>query len=166
MIRANSTLLILCTLLSLGVSAQAQRKTRQAKPLGQVIERGKFRFYETKQIRGEEDYTISRTTDDELFVQAKTTLPYAEQDTKPLVNAMLRTKADYTPRTLEIKGPVLLDIQENTSIQVRGQAASIKDRGSNKTLNLPLAYFTLSGYVPVTMEMMLGCVGINAPSDK
>lgn len=155
MIRGNSTLLILCTLLSLGVSAQAQRKTSQPKAVDQVIERGKFRFYETKQIRGEEEYTISRTADDTLLVRAKTTLPFAGQETKPLVTATLRTKADYTPRTFLIKGPTLLEIKENTSVQVRGQTANIKDRGRHKTLNLPPAYFTLSGYVPLTMEMML-----------
>ena len=120
-----------------------------------MIERGKFRLYETKQIRGEEDYTISRTTGDELFVEAKTTLPFAEQDTKPLVNATLRTKADYTPRTFDINGPTLLEIKENTSVQVSGQTASVQDRGQSKSLTLPAAYFTLSGYVPVTMEMML-----------
>src|SRR5690242_3918183 len=149
MIRATSTLLTLFTLLALAVSAQTQRETQQPTLADQVIEQGKFHFYETKQIRGEEDYTINRTTGGELFVQAKTTLPFAEQDTKPLVTATLRTRADYTPRTFDITGPTLLEIQENTSIQVNGQAASINDRGANKTLNLPPAYFTLSGYVPV-----------------
>ena len=107
MAHAKLTLLILCTLLSLGGYAQAQvkrsRGRAQAKPAGQVIETGKFRFYETKQIRGEEDYTVSRTTDGELLVQAKTSLPFAGEETKPLVSATLRTKVDSSPRTFEIK---------------------------------------------------------------
>jgi hypothetical protein len=151
----RSLLLVLCTLLSLVVCAQAQRKTRRPQPAGHVIERGKFRFYETKQIRGEEDYTISRITGDELLIRAKTTLPFAEQDTKPLVNATLRTSLNYTPRTFQIQGPTLLDIEENTSVQIKNEAASIRDRGQNAVLNVPAAYFTLSGYMPVTMEMML-----------
>jgi len=144
MLPANPALLILCTLFSLGGYAHAQ-----------VIETGKFRFYETKQIRGEEDYTISRTADGELLVEAKTTMPFSEQDTKPLVSATLRAKMDFTPRTFEIKGPTLLEIEENTSFQVNGQIANIQDRGRNQTLKLPTVYFTMSGYVPVTMEMML-----------
>src|ERR1051325_1987348 len=143
MIDAKLTLLILCSLLCFG-AAQAQ-----------VIETGKFHFYETKQIRGEEDYTVSKTTGGELLIQAKTSMPFAEQDTKPLVNATLRTKADSTPRTFEIKGPTLLEIEENTSIEIKDQTANVQDRGKNETLNLPPVYFTLSGYVPVTMEMML-----------
>ncbi len=144
MIHAKLTLLILCTFLLLDGYAQAQ-----------VIETGKFRFYETKQIRGEEDYTVSRTTDGELLVQAKTSMPFAEQETKPLVSATLRTKADSSPRTFEIKGPTLLELEENTSIQIKDKTANIQDRGRNETLKLSPVCFTLSGYVPVTMEMML-----------
>jgi hypothetical protein len=33
----------------------------------QTIENGKFRFYETKQIRGEENYSISRTSNGEFL---------------------------------------------------------------------------------------------------
>jgi len=152
MIHAKLTLLMLCTLLSPGAYALAQVKTS---PAAQVIETGKFRFYETKQIRGEEDYTISRTTAGDLLVQAKISMPFAEQEIKPLVSTTLRMKADATPRSFEIKGPTLLEIEENTSIQINGQTAMVQDRGRNATLNLPRVYFTLSGYVPVTMEMML-----------
>jgi imidazolonepropionase-like amidohydrolase len=155
MSRTSHILIILFSLISLGISAQAQRKTRPSEPAGQVIERGKFRFYETKEIRGEEDYTISRSKNDELFVQAKISLPLAQEDTKPKVRATLRAKADYTPRTFQIKGPTLLEIRENTSVRINGHAASIRDRGRNKILKLSSTYFTLSGYVPVTMEMLL-----------
>ncbi len=155
MIRARHILIILVTLLSLGSSAQAQRKTRQPEPAGQVIDRGKFRFYETHEIGGEEDFTIRRSKNDELFVQAKISLPFAGQDIKPKVSATLRMKADYTPRTFQINGPTLLEIRENTSIQINGQSARITDRGRNKTLKPSPTFFTLSGYVPVTMEMML-----------
>jgi len=148
----RTVLLLVFTLLALGGAAHAQVKTPQA---NQVIETGKFRFYETKQIRGEEEYTITGAAGDELLVQAKTNMPFAEQDLKPLVNATLRTKKDSTPLTFEIKGPTLLDIEENTSVQVKGQLANIQDRGTNQTLKLPPVYFTLSGYVPVTMEMIL-----------
>src|SRR5690349_9123998 len=96
----------------------------------QSIETGKFRFYETKQIRGEENYSISRTPNGELLVQAKTDLPFAEQDKKPLVNATLRTSADFAPQHFEVKGPTLLEIEEDTSIEVHGKSADVQDRGS------------------------------------
>src|SRR5262249_11862031 len=112
MIRPSSTLALLFLLLALSGYAKAQ-----------AIETGKFHFYETKQIRGEEDYTITRTSSGDLLVQAKISLPFAGDETKPLVNATLRTKADSTPLTFEITGPTLLDLQENTSVQVKDQSA-------------------------------------------
>jgi imidazolonepropionase-like amidohydrolase len=121
----------------------------------QTIEDGKFHFYETKQIRGEETYSISRTANGELLVQAKTDMPFAEQEKKPLVNATLQTSADFTPLHFEIKGPTLLDIEENTSVVVQGKTANVLDRGNNATASVSANFFVASGYVPLTMEMML-----------
>lgn len=119
------------------------------------IESGKFRFYETKQIRGEETYQITQAPNGELIVQAKTDMPFAEQENKPLVNATLRTAKDFTPLSFAIKGPTLLELQEDTSITVQGQMANVQDRGQNKSTPVPRSFFTMSGYVPVTVEMML-----------
>ena len=121
----------------------------------QIIESGRFRFYETKQIRGEESYSISRTPDGELLVQAKTELPFIEQEKKVSVNATLRTSTDFTPLNFEIKGPAPLEIEENTSVLIQGKTASVQDRGNNSTATVPPNFFVASGYVPVTMEMML-----------
>ncbi|HEY6218364.1 MAG TPA: hypothetical protein VIW74_16970, partial [Pyrinomonadaceae bacterium] len=121
----------------------------------QIIESGRFRFYETKQIRGEESYSISRTPDSELLVQAKTELPFIEQEKKVSVNATLRTSTDFTPLNFEIKGPAPLEIEENTSVRIQGKTASVQDRGNNSTAAVPPNFFVASGYVPVTMEMML-----------
>jgi len=121
----------------------------------QIIESGRFRFYETKQIRGEESYSISRTPDGELLIQAKTELPFIEQEKKVSVNATLRTSTDFTPLNFEIKGPAPLEIEENTSVLIQGKTASVQDRGNNSTATVPPNFFVASGYVPVTVEMML-----------
>jgi hypothetical protein len=131
---SRTTFLILCILISLCGFVYPQTNPQSA---AQVIESGKFRFYETKQLRGEEDYTISRSTDGELFHQAKTSMPFSFEETKPLVNATLRTKVDSTPVAFEIKGPTMLEIEENTSVQVRDQTVNVQDRGRNETLKPP-----------------------------
>jgi hypothetical protein len=90
------------------VNAQSQSPSTEA---GSVItESGKFRFYETKQPRGEETYEITKSASRELTLATKTELPFAEQDTKPQVSATLRMSADFTPRSFQIKGPTLLEI--------------------------------------------------------
>src|SRR5262245_19278173 len=104
-------------------------------------ESGKFRFYETKQTKGEETYQITQSANGELVVEAKTDLPFAEQEKKPLVNLTLRTAKDFTPLSVSIKGPTLLDIEEDTSVTVQGTMANVLDRGQNKSVPLPHNYF-------------------------
>jgi hypothetical protein len=148
----------LCLLLGLAIGAgpTATPKSPQTPgPVSETIETGRFRFYETKQLRGEETYTIDRSSDGTLIVKAKTEMPFAEQEKKPLVNSLLRMKADFSPLAFETKGPTLLEIEENTSVVVQGKTASVQDRGTQNTRELPRDFFTLSGYVPLTMEMML-----------
>src|ERR1041385_9080116 len=79
-----------------------------------LVDSGKFRFYETKQIRGEETYQINQLPNGDLLLEVKTDLPFVEQENKALVNATLRTAKDLTPANFTIKGPTTLDIQEDT----------------------------------------------------
>src|SRR5438477_5816585 len=140
------------------ISGQAQIQTAKAAERdnsAQPVETGKFRFYETKQIRGEESYAISRAAGGELIIQAKTDMPFAEQDKKPLVNTTLRTKADFAPVTFDTKGPTLLETEENTSVVIQGKTANVQDRGRNTSANVSDKFFTLSVYVPIAMEMIL-----------
>ena len=127
----------------------------QAQADSVLIDSGKIRFYETKQIRGEETYQINQSPNGDLIVQAKTELPFAQQEKKPLVNAILRAAKDLTPQSFEIKGPTLLDLEEATSITIQGKTATIQDRGQNKSVEVPRKFFTMSGYVPVSIETML-----------
>jgi hypothetical protein len=127
----------------------------QAQADSVLVDSGKIRFYETKQIRGEETYQINQSPNGDLIVQARTDLPFAGEENKPLVNATLRAAKDLTPQSFEIKGPTLLDLEEATSITVQGKTATIQDRGQNKSVDLPRNFFTMSGYVPVSVEMML-----------
>ena len=140
---------------TIGGVANGQTPANTGTANSDIIESGKFRFYETKQIRGEETYEITRSATGELLLTAKTDMPFAEQENKPLVNVSLRTSADFTPQVFQIKGPTLLDLEENTSVVIQGAAAKIQDRGSDTSASVPKTFFTMSGYVPVAVEMML-----------
>jgi imidazolonepropionase-like amidohydrolase len=149
-----STLVAINSLQSIAQSQVAASGSAQT-PSSAVVESGKFRFYETKQPRGEETYELTRSAKGEFAVTVKTALPFAEQDTKPQVSATLRARADLTPQAFEIKGPTLLEIEENTSIVIQDASAKIQDRGRNANVSVPAIFFTMSGYLPVTVEMML-----------
>jgi len=137
-------------LISFGSAAQ-----QSTIPTTATIESGKFRYYETKQLRGQETYTIDRASDGTLNVKAIAEMPFAEQEKKPLVIAKLALKNDFSPLSFEVKGPTFLEIEENTSVVIQGRTAIVEDRGTRGTAKLPSNFFTLSGYVPLTIEMML-----------
>src|SRR6266576_668267 len=98
----TTTFILSCFLVAATASCVAKGQTTANAANPEVIESGKFRFYETKQIRGEETYEIRRLANGELLLTAKTEMPFAEQENKPLVNATLRTSADFTPQAFQI----------------------------------------------------------------
>ena len=138
---------LVLTLASFEVAAKPQTT--------QAIETGKFRFYETKQPRGEETYEIRRGSDGSLIVHAKTDLPSMGEEKNPSLTAILQTKPDLTPKSLELKGIKPLEVDINTSVQVQGKTATVHDGGQSNQAPVPEQFFTLGGYLPVTMEMML-----------
>src|SRR5262245_28901853 len=154
--RATPIVIALWLLLPAGL-AQTQVNSQNASETssGVLLDSGKIRFYETKQIRGEETYQIHQLPNGELVVQARTDLPFAEQEKKPLVSTTLRTAKDLTPQNFAIKGPTLLEIEEDTTITVQGRTANVQDRGQSKSVEVPRNFFALNGYVPVTLETML-----------
>ena len=169
--RFASVSILLLVLSVFGTAVKAQVKSggpaRQGSIPAQAIESGKFRVYETKQIRGEETYEISRTQNG-LIVQAKIDLPFMGEEKKPSLTATLRTKGDLTPELFEIKGIRPLEVDINTAITVEEKIATVRDSASGKRktgavggnvrvtqVPVPEHFFTLGTYVPVTMEMML-----------
>src|SRR5215510_3196095 len=142
------------SLLFAAALAQAQKDSKPT-ATGVVVESSKIRFYETGQVVGEENYQVTQLPNGELIVQVKAELPFAGQEKKPLVNATLRTAKDFTPTSFEIKGTTLLEIEEDTSIAIQDKKANVQDRGRNKSIELTNNFFTMSGYVPLTVEAML-----------
>jgi imidazolonepropionase-like amidohydrolase len=159
-------------LISLQTHISAQRKSRVApgslSPISdstaRVIESGTFHIYELKQVQGEETYSITRGPDG-LVVKARLDLPFWGEELKPLLNATLRMKDDLTPAQFEIKGIRPLEVRIDTSITVQGKAARVSEGAATapagspslrvRQVALPENFFTLAGYAPVTMEMML-----------
>lgn len=159
----NKLLLSLLFLISFHAHANAQRRSN-TRPLSKpasssstpnLIESGKFRVYELKQVQGEETYEITRGPDG-LVVKARLDLPFWGEELKPLLNATLRMKEDLTPEQFEIKGIRPLEVRIDTSITVQGKTARVDEGNAGaRQMAVPENFFTLAGYAPVTMEMML-----------
>jgi len=151
----TKSMLVSLSLLVAASLTQTVVNSQSEKPTSSSVESGKIRFYETHEIRGEENYQITQSPNGDLTLEVKTDLPFAGDEKKPLVNATLRTGKDLTPQRFAIKGSTMLEIEEDTSITVENKTATIKDRGQNTSVTVPANFFTMSGYVPVSVEMML-----------
>ena len=151
----TKSMLVSLSLLVAASLTQTVVNSQSEKPTSSSVESGKIRFYETHEIRGEENYQITQSPNGDLTLEVKTDLPFAGDEKKPLVNATLRTGKDLTPQSFAIKGSTMLEIEEDTSVTVENKTATIKDRGQNTSVTVPANFFTMSGYVPVSVEMML-----------
>ena len=155
----NTAILLLLFTLLVQADVSAQRRNAD-----QLIYTGKFRIYELNQLQGEEIYKIRRNKAGSTTVTAEINLPFMGEEQKPKLNATLRTKADLTPESFQLKGVKPSGLPVDTSITIEQKTAvvidnSLKEQGSptsrTRQLPVPQEFFTYGGYMPVTMEMML-----------
>lgn len=118
----------------------------------QIIEEGKFRLYEARHVQGEETYKITREGDG-LALTA--TLDLSPLDVEGPLAASLRVRPDLTPRQLTIKGRKASGNEVDLSVAIEGPVATVREGSQTKKIDLPGRFFTLSGYAPVSLQMML-----------
>jgi hypothetical protein len=139
---APNKLLLLLSFLFLisshpNVNAQRRSGTKPGSSSTAIlIESGKFRYYELKQVQGEESYEITRGPNG-LVVKAKLDLPFWGEELKPLLNATLRTRDDLTPEQFEIKGIRPLEVPIDTSISVQGKTARVSEGNTKAPAGSP-----------------------------
>lgn len=139
-------------------TVQAQQPAKEQKSTGpvaaQVLESGTFRFYDSKQVQGEENYQV-RQEGDHLLISSRLDLPFWGEEVRPSLTATLRLKRDLTPERFEIKGIEPTETEINTSVEIAGPTATVREGEHVERVTLPDRFFTLTGYAPAAMEMML-----------
>src|SRR5277367_3394642 len=94
---------------------------------------------------GEERYEIT-SADGQLTLN--TVFEYSDRGNKRTTTAVLRTKADFTPLDLEIKG-------RKTSIHVGGSSATVTEDDAVRTFDVPAKYAAIFGPSPFAVQMMM-----------
>jgi imidazolonepropionase-like amidohydrolase len=143
---------VVCSALLCSMSIGVKGRTGQTPSDGQVVEEGKFRVYETRHIQGEESYKITREGDD-LIITA--TLDLSPLDVDGPLAATLRVQRDLTPRQLTMKGTKASGNAVDLSVVIEGRSATVREGGQTRSMNVPDRFFTLSGYAPISLQMML-----------
>lgn len=120
--------------------------------MAQTIESGKFRLHKFAQAIGEETYEITREGDS---LVVKSNFKFTDRGSPVPLAATLKTRPDLTPEAFEIKGNTARGSTIDTSVQINGRTASIREDKETRQAPVPEKFFTIAGYAPATMQMML-----------
>lgn len=104
---------------------------------------------------GEETYQLTSDPDGSLSLHAA--FEYTERGSHVPLNATLRMKSDLTPVQFEAKGKSYRPFSVDAAVQVAadGSNATVREGEKTRQAPLPQRYFTLSGYAPFSVQMML-----------
>jgi imidazolonepropionase-like amidohydrolase len=116
------------------------------------IEKGKFILHKFTRPLGEETYEIQRDAGS-LVVQSS--FQFTDRGTKVPLSATLRTNTDLTPQHFEIKGQTSRASRIDTAVDIADGQATIRQNKTSRTTPVPPRYFTIAGYAPASIQMML-----------
>ena len=118
----------------------------------QTIETGKFRLHKFQQAIGEESYEVTRDGD---ALVMKTDFKFTDRNSPVPLTTTLRTRQDLTPLAYEIKGKTSRLSEIDTSVEVSGATAKIREGNRTREAAANDRFFTISGYAPVSVQMMM-----------
>jgi imidazolonepropionase-like amidohydrolase len=124
-------------------------QTEQKAP---VVEQGKFRLHKFEQPIGEETYAVT-SDGDSLAVAIN--FKFTDRGTAVPLSASLRAGKDLTPQSFEIKGKTSRLSEIDQTVEVKEGKARLRNRDRWTDAELPQRFFTIAGYAPATMQMLL-----------
>ncbi len=117
-----------------------------------VVEQGKFLLHKFEQSIGEETFRIVRVSDT-LSIGMK--FKFTDRGGQVPLGATFRCAPDFTPRSFEIKGKTSRSTRIDDAVEVGPETTRIRDRDRWSEVVTPPRFFTIAGYAPVTMQMLL-----------
>ncbi len=121
-------------------------------PAQTPVEQGRFTLHKFEQPIGEETYSISRDGDSlNVNVQFK----FTDRGTPVPMTATFRGASDLTPEAFEIKGKNSRLTSIDESVDVAAGQVKIRDREKVTEAARPEKFFTIAGYAPATMQMLM-----------
>jgi imidazolonepropionase-like amidohydrolase len=116
------------------------------------VEHGKFILHKFEQPIGEETYQITRDGD---VLNVKIDFKFTYRSTAVPLTAAFSSANDWTPRSFEIKGKNSRETDIDEAVDVQSEKIRLRDRDKwTETTKLP-QFFTIAGYAPTTMQMLM-----------
>ena len=129
----------------------AQAPATQA-PSGPIAEEGKFRLYKFEQAIGEETYRMAH---DGYNFNVQMHFLFTDRGQAVPLEATFRSQQDFSPLAFEIKGKTSRQSKIDDAVEVQSGQIRLRDDQSWSQKERPASFFTISGYAPVTMQMLL-----------
>jgi len=130
--------------------SSAQPQSAPANPV--AVEQGKFVLHKFEQPIGEETYQITRDGDS---LNAKIDFKFTDRSSPVPLTAAFRSASDLTPHAFEIKGKNSRSTDIDEAVEVQTDKIRLRDREKWTEASRPPQFFTIAGYAPTTMQMLL-----------
>jgi imidazolonepropionase-like amidohydrolase len=130
-------------------TASAQTPPSQAAP---IVEQGKFVLHKFEQPIGQETYEITR---DGASLDVKMDFKFTDRGSPVPMTATFRSTADLTPQAFEIKGKNARQSSIDEAVEIQSDKVRLRDRDKWTDAARPNQFFTIAGYAPATMQMLL-----------
>src|SRR4029077_13834695 len=130
----------------------AARPQQEAQIAPGVVERGTFRLHKMEQPIGEETYEIAR---ENQSITVKMDFKFTDRGTPVSLPATVRAAADLTPEKFEIKGQTSRSTAIDEAVEVGADKVRLRNRDEWTEAARPKQFFTIAGYAPAAMQMLL-----------
>ena len=124
----------------------------QAPEKAPVVEQGKFRLHKFEQPIGEESYEITRNGDS---LAVTMNFKFTDRGTEVPLTASFRGRPDLSPEFFEIKGKTSRLSAIDEAVEVKEGKIRLRNRDHWTDAAPSKQFFTIAGYAPATMQMLL-----------
>jgi imidazolonepropionase-like amidohydrolase len=121
-------------------------------PQDQVGEHGKFVLHKFAQPIGEETYEIAR---EGKSLVVKIDFKFTDRGSTVPMAATFRGSEDLTPEKFEVKGKNSRLTEIDEAVEVGPEKVRSRDREKWTETARPKQFFTIAGYAPATMQMLM-----------
>jgi len=119
---------------------------------GYLIEHGKFILHKFEQPIGEETYRLDHGPDSFLV---EMDFKFTDRGSPVPLTATFHSGNDLTPDSFEIKGKNSRLSTIDLAVDVRAEKVRLRDRDKWTEAVRPKQFFTIAGYAPATMQMLM-----------
>lgn len=116
------------------------------------VEQGKFILHKFEQPIGQETYEVTKDGDS---LRVKMDFKFTDRGSPVPLSASFHGAADWTPEEFEIKGNNSRSTTIDDAVEVQADKVRVRDREKWTESARPAQFFTIAGYAPATMQMLM-----------